>query len=224
MADNNPILITFKELRKAIGWLGILLPFVLSIGLFVMNCCSIQDSISQYYYTRMGSYLTGTLCAVALFLFAYKGYPGETDGKWCNFAALCALGVAFIPMQFAKGDVTCPNCIVFTNEEAWWRVFHFISAALLFITLAYMSYFKFTKTQKDTAIDKKDKKFKRNLIYKTCGIIIFSCILILAPFLIIEKNKIERLTFFMESIMLIAFGTAWLVKGEGIKYLNDKKT
>jgi len=33
--------------------------------------------------------------------------------------------------------------------------------------------------------------------------------------------EINTLTFFMESIMLIAFGAAWLVKGEGIKYLND---
>jgi len=26
----------------------------------------------------------------------------------------------------------------------------------------------------------------------------------------------------MESVLLIAFSMAWLVKGEGIKYLNDK--
>ncbi len=223
--SNDPILITFKELRQAVGWLGILLPFVLSIGLLIMNCCSIQDSISQYYYTRMGSYLTGTLCAVGLFLFAYKGYPGDSDGRWCNFAAICALGVAFIPMQLNPADVDCSNCIVyFTNGTPWWRVFHFISAALFFITLAYISLCKFTKSNKDSK-DRSRRKHSRNLLYRICGITIFSCILVLAVYHIIgmikPEYKVNRLTFFMESIMLFAFGTAWLVKGEGLSFLND---
>jgi uncharacterized membrane protein len=33
--------------------------------------------------------------------------------------------------------------------------------------------------------------------------------------------KVNGLTFFMESIMLVAFGTSWLVKGEGVSFLND---
>ena len=221
----NPILITFNELRRTVGWLGILLPFVLSIGLYIMNCCPLQNSISQYYYTRMGSYLTGTLCAVGLFLIAYKGYPGENDGKWCNFAGLCAFGVAFIPMDFNKNDIVCcPECIVFyVQGQTWFRFMHFVSAGGLFLTMSFMCYFKFTKTNKDKIL-KNEKKHSRNLLYRVCGIIIFSCLLILGAYNIIGSItgfKINTLTFFMESIMLIAFGTAWLVKGEGIKYFND---
>jgi len=222
----DPILLTFKELRKAVGWLGILLPVVLAVGLFLINFCPIQNSISQYYYTHMGSYLTGTLCAVGLFLFAYKGYPGENDSLFCNFAGACAFGVAFIPMQLNVGDVPCPQCIVFfTQGDHWWRMFHFVSAGLLFSTMAYLSYFKFTKTNKDK-IEKNEKKYTRNIIYRVCGIIIFLCILLVLVYSIIQhfnpEFKVNTLTFFMESIMLIAFGTAWLVKGEGISYFNDK--
>ena len=57
------------------------------------------------------------------------------------------------------------------------------------------------------------------------GITIFSSILILGVYNIIRcitGFKINTLTFFMESVLLIAFSMAWLVKGEGIKYLNDK--
>ena len=177
--QTNPILITFKELRQAVGWLGILLPFVLSILLYALTSCSIQDSISQYYYTRMGSYLTGTLCAVGLFMLAYKGYPGENDSLLCNFAGLFAFGVAFIPMQLNVGDVPCPDCIVFfTQGDHWWRVFHFVSAGLFFLTMAYLSYFKFTLSSKES-ISKSEKKYTRNIIYKVCGIIIFSCIILL---------------------------------------------
>src|SRR5205085_1320618 len=141
--EENPEIISFNELRRAVGWLGILLPFVLSILLYVMKGCAIQDSISQYFYTRMGSYLTGTLCAVGLFFLAYRGYPGDTDGKLCNFAAVCAFGIAFIPMQLDKADVCCPECIVtFTDGHAWFRFMHFVSSGLFFITLSYISYLK----------------------------------------------------------------------------------
>jgi len=224
-AQTNPILITFRELRQAVGWLGILLPFVLAIMLYLLYSCPIQGSISQYYYTHMGSYLTGTLCAVGLFLFVYKGYPGENDSKFCNFAGACALGVAFMPMQLNVGDVPCPDCIVFfTKGDYWWRSFHFVFAALLFLTMAYMSYFKFTLSYKDI-ISKGEKKYTRNIIYRICGIVIFVCLLLLMVYEIIVRInpdfKLNTITFFMESVMLVAFGTAWLVKGEGIKYLND---
>lgn len=221
----DPILMTFKELRQAVGWLGILLPFVLAISLLILASCSIQNSISQYYYTRVGSYLTGTLCAVGLFLFAYKGYPGENDSKICNFAGICAFGVAFIPMQLNADSVPCPECIVFfTKGDHWWRMFHFVSAALLFLSMAYMSYYKFTLSYKET-ISKEEKKYTRNKIYRACGIIIFACLILLLAYNIARHFKpdfvIYTLTFYLESVMLIAFGTAWLVKGEGIKYLND---
>lgn len=224
---NDPRVITFNELRKAVGWLGILLPFVLSIGLYVFTSCSIQDSISQYYYTRMGSYLTGTLCAVGLFLIAYKGYPGENDGAWCNFAAVCAFGVAFIPMLLRKEDVCCPECIVFfTSGATWFRFMHFVSAAALFLTMAYLCYFKFTKTNKEHII-KGGRKYNRNRLYRICGITIFFCIIILAGYNLIKhfnpEIRIRTITFFLESIMLIAFGTSWLVKGEGVTFLNDNE-
>lgn len=217
---------TFIELRQAVGWLGILLPFVLAISLFILASCPIQNSISQYYYTQVGSYLTGTLCAVGLFLFEYKGYPGESDSKLCNFAAICAFGVAFIPMQLNIENVPCPECIVFfTKGNYWWRAFHFISAALLFLTMAYMSYFKFTLSYKEK-INRGEKKYYRNMVYRICGATIFLCIIALLGYNIIKHFKpgftINTLTFYLEAVMLIAFGTAWLVKGNGVKYLNDK--
>ena len=144
--EENPEIISFNELRRAVGWLGILLPFVLSILLYVMKGCAIQDSISQYFYTRMGSYLTGTLCAVGLFFLAYRGYPGDTDGKLCNFAAVCAFGIAFIPMQLDKEEVCCPECIVtFTDGHAWFRFMHFVSSGLFFITLSAFGSYSFAE-------------------------------------------------------------------------------
>lgn len=228
--EKDPQLRTYYELRAAVGILGIALPFVLSIGLFIMKCCPIQDSISQYYYTRIGSYLTGTLCAVGLFMFFYKGYKEDNykDGLLCNWAALFAVGVAFIPMQLNENEVCCRYCIVFFTDGChWWRVLHFVSAGLLFLTFGYLSFFKFTKSCYEKHIYRKTRKYYRNIVYKTCGIIIFSCILVLGVYNA-NKNwgtglKIETFTFWMESFMLVAFGTSWLVKGGGFRWLNDKE-
>ena len=75
------LIISYMTLRQAIGWLGILLPFALLIGNYLISlvtdfetgCNPFKMSISDYYYTRMGEVFVGTLCAVALFLFCYNG-------------------------------------------------------------------------------------------------------------------------------------------------------
>ena len=89
------LVISYLTLRKAVGILGILLPVVLAIGVpIISNCNIIQDSISDYYFTKMGSVFVGTLYAVGLFLFSYKGYERK-DSIASKLACLFALGVAF---------------------------------------------------------------------------------------------------------------------------------
>ena len=66
---------SYLALRKAVGWIGILLPFALMLGGFlIFKEEIIQESISHYYYTGMRDVFVGALCAVALFMFFYSGY------------------------------------------------------------------------------------------------------------------------------------------------------
>jgi hypothetical protein len=63
---------TYLALRKAVGWIGIVLPFGLMTGMsLIFKGDIIQKTISQYYYTCMRDVLTGSLCAIALFMFYY---------------------------------------------------------------------------------------------------------------------------------------------------------
>ena len=74
----DPRLISYQALRRAVGCLGISLPFAVITGnYFFGHCMHIQDSISHYYYTITGSLFVGILCANAMFLIAYKGYPDD---------------------------------------------------------------------------------------------------------------------------------------------------
>src|SRR5919206_3039767 len=92
----DPRLISYQSLRRAVGWLGVLLPFAMIAGNYLFGCTHIQDTISHYYYTVTGDLFVGILCADALFLIVYKGYDAKDD-RWTNIAGVLALLVAFFP-------------------------------------------------------------------------------------------------------------------------------
>ncbi len=92
----NRLVISYLTLRKAIGYLGTALPFVLSIGGMLIYSLAIQGSLSSYYHTGMRDVFVGTLCAIGIFLFAYKGYE-QQDNLAGNLAGICAVGNSAVP-------------------------------------------------------------------------------------------------------------------------------
>ena len=86
--------------RQAIGWLGVLLPWLLlplarwrAVGVF--PDWQPLDSISQYYYSGATALLTGALAALAIFFLTDRGFANES--KWADqtlgkIAGLAALG------------------------------------------------------------------------------------------------------------------------------------
>ena len=56
--EDKDFVTSYLNLRKAVGWLGILLPIVLAVGFAVFGAAfgrddPFPDSISAYYYTIM---------------------------------------------------------------------------------------------------------------------------------------------------------------------------
>lgn len=228
MADdnNNPLIISYLTLRKTIGWLGILLPVVLFIGNFLIGwltdfengCNPYKSSISHYYYTRLGEIFTGTLCGVSLFLFSYNGHPkkegekGLSDRTLSILAACFALGVVLFPTS-SELPIPC-NLRAFVTSKLTGNI-HLVSASLFFATLAYMSYFNFTKTSGDIT----PQKLKRNKIYRICAVSMVASLLGCALYLFVLEGKISWLdyihpVFCFEALALLAFGFSWLTKGE----------
>jgi hypothetical protein len=218
--DKNSLVIDYLNLRKAIGIIGIGLPVILLIGEYLFSDCHrIENSISNYYYTVMGHFLVGALCAVALFLFSYKGYD-KTDNRVSDLAALFALGVSFFPTSCADHNPAC-NILTIDSSE-FVRIMHNIFAASFFLTTAYMSYFLFTKSND---ISTKQKK-ERNIIYKICAWIIAISILLIAVDMSVDWIRQllypYKIKFILETTALWAFGFSWLVKGQFI--LKDNPT
>jgi hypothetical protein len=213
--QNNQYELNYLQIRRSVGILGIALPIVVSVGSWLLFECNIcEDSISNYYYSIMGNVFTGILCAVALFLYSYKG-KYEVDNYASSLAAIFALGVAFFPMNVEKSG----RCDIFTLPVHPWRdTVHFGSAAGLFLTLAVMSFFLFTRPE--TGKKMTHRKKQRNFIYRTCGIIMFLCCLLTLLFKKGVLPTFAHATFVLETIMLWAFGFSWLTKGETV--LKDK--
>ncbi|HEX2683398.1 MAG TPA: hypothetical protein VHL77_05680, partial [Ferruginibacter sp.] len=90
---------SFLLLRKLIGILGILLPFVLAAGTWLLgNCDELQPSISHYYYSIMHIVFVGTLCVLGGFLITYRGTSRyKYENTVSNFAGICSFGVAVFP-------------------------------------------------------------------------------------------------------------------------------
>ena len=192
--------------------MGLLLPIVLLFVPLIFNLCSErQASMSDYYYTKMGSYFTGTLCAFSLFLFAYKGYD-KADRVSSLLACLFALGVVFFPTSMDDLSSSCYVVTISTSKAT--SIIHYTFAACFFVTLSYMSLFLFTKSGGNPT----PRKLKRNIIYKICGYVMLASILSILLFTLFFKEALNKYhpTFYLETITLLAFSLSWLTKGEAI--------
>ena len=87
---------TFLLLRKAIGWIGTLLPIVVIVGEAAFSSGPLPNSLSDYYYTPMRNILVGALCVLGVFLLLYD-VSVRVDRWLTNAAGIGVLGVAFLP-------------------------------------------------------------------------------------------------------------------------------
>jgi hypothetical protein len=202
----DPVVFSYFDLRKTVGIIGFALPFVLALGKIITGSAGVQHSISDYYYTDMRNFLVGGLCGIGLFLFATKGYD-HRDAVASRLSCIFALGVAFFP--------TRPE-VIFHPHQKIVGYFHDVFATLLFVTLGFFCLFQFTQTdpnRKPTTM-----KRTRNNIYTICGYTIFFCIVLSGVFGAIdhiEKRLVWPIHLFcFESVAILAFGFAWLTKGE----------
>ena len=204
--QNDSLVMSYLDLRKAVGIIGMALPFVLVLGKFVLQGGGIQSSMSAYYYTIMRDVFVGSLCSIAVFLGAYRGYE-RADSLAGNLACVFALGVALFPTGPQNAT---PHQILIGN-------FHGFFALSLFLTLSFFALVLFRKT--DPSKPPTSQKLKRNLVYTICGYTILACIVlsILVRFLP-GSSPIFKLApiFWLEALAIFSFGVSWLVKGEAI--------
>jgi hypothetical protein len=188
------IVVSYLTLRRAIGALGIGMPVVL----FVWGGLSQHiwlASISAYYALRTRDVLVGCLFTIGCFLFTYRGHDRHDDIA-AHAAGTCAILVALLPSTHPGAQ----------------HVLHFVFAAALFLLLAYISYFRFTRQDDEPT----DAKLKRNRVYRWCAVAMLVSVALI-PVVDIAGLAARlvsiRPVFLLETAALWAFGFSWVVKG-----------
>jgi hypothetical protein len=138
-AKTYPLIFSYLTLRRIIGWIAVLLPFVLiAARLFFRKQFNIPvqwpDSASGFYYTGMRDVFVGSVCALGVFLLAYRGY--DRLDFWITFAAgLCAIGVALFPTKPSCSPQ--PGCLT-SNQNLVGNI-HNGFAITLIILMGFMA-------------------------------------------------------------------------------------
>jgi hypothetical protein len=219
--DKPPEIISYYTMRRAIGILGITLPLILVAGSSLFgDCKEVQTSISLYYYTNMRNVFVGFNCAVAFFLFAYRGHDWR-DNLAGYLGCIFVLGVAFLPCAISTPNQPC--LVTVSDQNPLVGKLHNMNAILYFIILIVYSLVLFPKTHMDMVTGEKmfmgRQKKKRNVVYYISGSIMTGSLLLIIAYMWILKYNYPDLdqlnpVFWLESLVLLSFGISWMTKGQ----------
>jgi hypothetical protein len=206
---------TVTRLRLGVGVIAGALPFVVLFGnmLFARHAVWL-GSISGSYYTQMRGVFVGSLCAIGVFLIAYR--YDKWDDIWSTVAGGLAIVVALFP--------TPPDPVngVVTRTQVSIGVVHFVAATSLFLVLAFFCLFLFTRSADGTV--RTPQKQTRNTIYRCAGGVIAAAIAAAALIALFAPRSVREswnTLFWCETIAILSFAVAWLTKGGAFRWWND---
>ncbi|GAB5442021.1 MAG: DUF998 domain-containing protein [Fuerstiella sp.] len=206
----QPLVRSYIGIRRAIGVSGLLLPVALG-PLGWLFGIPIQDNMSSYYHTGMRDVFVGTLCAMGVFLYCYRGHDWIEDWT-ANIGCASALGVALFPLD--------PNSDPLIQKSVTGYL-HSVSGGVFFLTLSFYSLIHFPTSRRNNDEAEPHAK-ERNLVYRSSGIIILLSMLAMGAYLFLMPqpwklwlNRYNYL-FWMEWVAVWAFAAAWLTKGRAI--------
>lgn len=195
-------MINTVRLRCTLGWLGLLLPWLVCALLWTF-----PPSISATYFTfEAGPVFMIILGSASFLLFSYKGYELIDDIIY-SLSGLFGLGICLFPTSNSNweliGTFQIPGNIS--------SIIHNICAIGFFALLSYGSLFLFTKSDGNPT---KNKKI-RNMIFRICGIgMLASFALLLIP-----NEVLYCKVWLVEAIALFFFGVSFLTKANCYKWL-----
>lgn len=217
VARPNDTLLSYLLLREVVGAIGVMLPFTLLLGNELMGH-GVQSSMSSYYYTPMRNVFVGALWALGVFLITYDGWD-RADRIITNIAGGGAVGVSLFPTTPANHP---------SARQVVIGDLHLTFACVTFVMLALMS-LRFAKRmptpdsprslaervkyalgftpQGDSVAPKWEI-----IAYRVSGVVIIVCILLIYP----GSKVYSESLLVLETVMLVAFGTAWFLKGSAL--------
>jgi len=230
---------TYFSLRMGLALLAFAFPLVLYGYGKLRYGLDLQPSMSAYFFAAtadqcatfpMRTIFVGFLFAIALGLYAYKGFT-PLENVLLNGAAICAALVATFPERLALPDgasnpalrqlfTDCPAVRRFAEDPQPWPI-HYTAAVLLFVLLAAVVWFCASKTLAYLPPGKGDAALYRRS-YHIIAVLMLACPLTgLALALVL--NHQSNWVFFVEAAGVWTFGAYWVVKGRELALSQVEK-
>lgn len=203
---------SFYFLRRAVGIMGMALPWVLVVCVLLGSGGEeLLSSVSASYYTGMRDVFVGCLWAIGFFLIFYRS--NTVDNYLTTAAGIAAILVALVPTK--PPPPTIPTAV-----QNLAGTVHIVVAGVFFSILALLAIWRFTKPER-TYEPTVDRKPQRNVVYRACGYVIAACLLgaFVFGFLLEGPSRGWHPVLIFEGIAIVAFGVAWLIKGN--TFLRD---
>ncbi len=201
--------INVKRLRCIIGWLAMLLPWIVVL---VIGFIPQSISITFYEFLTASPIFMIILGSASILLICYKGYE-KKDDILNTISAICGLGICLFPTEHSL----YPIVTIFNIPSGTSTIIHLVCAIAFFALLSINSLFLFTKSNIPKDQLPKRKKI-RNIIFRVCGIGMVASFALLA-------FPIPCKVWVVETIALLFFGISWLTKANCYPWLaSDKKS
>jgi hypothetical protein len=208
------LIVSYMVLRQLIGWVGLLMPFVVHAGALLLEGIDFTNSISAYYYTGMRDVFVSTLVLVGAFLTCYRT-PTRLDSLLAKVAGLAAIGIGLFPMDRVYPKQVLERFPSMSEEAICYAGtgvlgFHFVFVGAFFVLAIYLVGWSF-RTPGPRGVT--PQKRRRNRIYVICAAVMAVSILIVGG---MKFSGHTGSIFWPETTAVVAFGVAWLVKGQFI--------
>jgi len=218
MSTANHLLISERALQQTVGWIAFLMPISVRLLAFLSpDQVWTTNSISAYYYSSARDVFVGALAVGGVVMAFFN--TGHRHDRWLSIlAGASAIGIALFPMKISIGVLRSPNTILPDDESKLVDTllhaphgplgYHFIFVAIFFVLTFYLVAFRF---RANTPSLPTQEKRQRNKVYIACGAIMAVAFVWIA---ILELNGQQQSIFWPETLAVMAFSAAWLVKGQ----------
>jgi len=215
--QNSEFVVSYLTLRQMIGWAGLLMPVTVRLGALIFEGIYSTDSISAYYYTGMRDAFVSTLVLGGALLACYRT-PAWHDNVLAIVAGVSAIGLGLFPMSPAFATEILQKYPEMNELKCYinrgFLGFHFLFVGAFFALTFYLVYFRFSAF---TPPMPTRQKLIRNKVYKLCGAAMLVAFIAIG---ILASTTRGASIFWPETVAVVAFAVAWLVKGQTI--LKDR--
>lgn len=221
--EAREVLVSYHRLQQTVGWIALLMPAGVRLAAFFGEGIFTTNSISAYYYTDMRDVFVGALVAGGMVLAFFRSNDPRDAWSRCDawaarIAGLAAVGIALFPMDIAAGVLRSPAT---ANAQSEGRMieglrsgvhgpigYHFVFVATFFVLCFYLVVFAF---RANTPAQPTRRKLQRNKVYVACGLLMGAAFLWIGALWLLDR---QASIFWPETIAVVAFAAAWLVKGQ----------